>query len=217
MSEIAVETLFAGEPTTRERILDAAIDLISRKGFDAVSIREIAREVGIREGSIYNHFKSKDEILDMIIDYFILELTRPGIPETGLEEQLRALGPKRFMRQGCRAYIQYINTPRVGKIWRIVSIELYRNEKIRAFFAQTILRTPLDSWEQCFGRMIDMGFIRRRDPKVLAREFFSFMVFLIFRQFLVEYDGSTNAFSEAALREMDEHIDFFMDAIKVKK
>ena len=37
---------------TKEKIFDVSIDLFSQKGFDAVSVREIAREVGIRESSI---------------------------------------------------------------------------------------------------------------------------------------------------------------------
>ena len=56
---------------TKEKIFDVALDLFSQKGFDAVSVREIAREVGIRESSIYNHYKSKEAILDAIIDYLI--------------------------------------------------------------------------------------------------------------------------------------------------
>ncbi|MGZ7095584.1 MAG: TetR/AcrR family transcriptional regulator, partial [Methanobacterium sp.] len=37
------------EKSTKEKIFDVSIDLFSQRGFDAVSVREIAREVGIRE------------------------------------------------------------------------------------------------------------------------------------------------------------------------
>ena len=36
--------------------------IFSQKGFNGVSVREIAREVGIRESSIYNHYKNKEAI-----------------------------------------------------------------------------------------------------------------------------------------------------------
>ncbi len=42
--------------------------MFSVKGYDAVSIRQIASAVGIKESSIYNHFKSKQDILNKIID-----------------------------------------------------------------------------------------------------------------------------------------------------
>ena len=61
--------------STKDKIFDVSIDLFSQKGFDAVSVREIARKVGIRESSIYNHYKNKEAILDAIIDYFMAFLS----------------------------------------------------------------------------------------------------------------------------------------------
>jgi len=47
-----------------ERIIDTAIELISNKGYNEVSSREIARETGISVGTLYYHFKNgKSEIL----------------------------------------------------------------------------------------------------------------------------------------------------------
>ena len=42
--------------TTKERIIDQALDLFSRKGYDGVSVRDISGAVGIKESSLYNHF-----------------------------------------------------------------------------------------------------------------------------------------------------------------
>ena len=52
--------------SNKEKILNTAIDLFSNKGFNAVSVRDITRGVEIKESSLYNHFKSKDEILETI-------------------------------------------------------------------------------------------------------------------------------------------------------
>ncbi len=80
---------FAGEKGTKEQILDAAIDLFSQKGYDAVSIRDIARAVGIRESSIYNHYKGKEDILDTIMNFFMIELSKPDPDEVPMEVMLR--------------------------------------------------------------------------------------------------------------------------------
>ena len=48
---------------TREKILDASLKLFSEKGIRETTVKDIAREVGITEGAIYRHFKSKDEIV----------------------------------------------------------------------------------------------------------------------------------------------------------
>ena len=49
--------------STRERILDVALDLFTDQGFDGTSMREIAERLHISKPAIYYHFASKDEIL----------------------------------------------------------------------------------------------------------------------------------------------------------
>jgi AcrR family transcriptional regulator len=49
--------------STRDRILDVALDLFTDQGFDGTSMREIAERLGITKPSIYYHFASKEEIL----------------------------------------------------------------------------------------------------------------------------------------------------------
>ena len=49
--------------STREKILDVALDLFTDQGFDGTSMREIAGRLGITKPSIYYHFASKEEIL----------------------------------------------------------------------------------------------------------------------------------------------------------
>lgn len=57
-----------GEPDTREQIVEAADRLFYEQGFDATSFADIAAAVGISRGNFYYHFKTKDEILDAVID-----------------------------------------------------------------------------------------------------------------------------------------------------
>jgi AcrR family transcriptional regulator len=49
--------------STRERILDVALDLFTDQGFDGTSMREIAERLHISKPAIYYHFASKEEIL----------------------------------------------------------------------------------------------------------------------------------------------------------
>ncbi len=52
-----------GERSTRDRILDIALDLFTDKGYENTSLREIAEQLGFSKAAIYYHFASKDEIL----------------------------------------------------------------------------------------------------------------------------------------------------------
>jgi len=50
-------------PDTRQRILDAALDLFIEQGFDGTSLRQIAEQLGVTKAALYYHFESKDDIL----------------------------------------------------------------------------------------------------------------------------------------------------------
>jgi AcrR family transcriptional regulator len=89
---------------TRERILEAAMKIIAERGIGRLRIRELAREVGIREGSIYNHFESREAIVRELFEsvearlaplesVFKLE-SASAEARTAIEVELRAVGLK---------------------------------------------------------------------------------------------------------------------------
>ena len=63
--------------TTKQKILECAIDLFAMKGYTETTIRELATAVGVKEASIYNHFPSKSAIMEYILEEYSL-LTRPA-------------------------------------------------------------------------------------------------------------------------------------------
>ncbi|MFS0820097.1 TetR/AcrR family transcriptional regulator [Bacillus sp. 1P02SD] len=54
----------------RNEILDAADELFSQKGFDGTSTNDILTKVGIARGTLYYHFKSKEDVMDALIDRY---------------------------------------------------------------------------------------------------------------------------------------------------
>ena len=53
---------------TKQRILEKSLELFSTKGYDAVSVGEIAKAVGIKAPSLYNHFPSNQAIFGAILE-----------------------------------------------------------------------------------------------------------------------------------------------------
>ena len=64
-------------PLSRNRVLDAAIALADDGGIDALSMRRLARELGVEAMSLYNHVANKDEILDGIVEVIAGETELP--------------------------------------------------------------------------------------------------------------------------------------------
>jgi TetR/AcrR family transcriptional regulator len=59
---------------TRDRILDASLDLFGSRGFEAVSLDEIAVAVGVRKQTVLYWFSSKDELLSSVVERTAEEL-----------------------------------------------------------------------------------------------------------------------------------------------
>jgi len=57
------------ERLTRDRVIDAALKVMDAEGLDAVSMRRVAREVGVEAMSLYNHVEDKDDLLRGICDH----------------------------------------------------------------------------------------------------------------------------------------------------
>lgn len=58
----------------KNEILDAADTLFGQKGFDGTSTNDILEKVGIARGTLYHHFKSKEDIMDALIDRYAVRL-----------------------------------------------------------------------------------------------------------------------------------------------
>lgn len=73
---------------TRQRILDVALQLFLDRGYDATSLREIADELDFTKAALYYHFRSKDEILRVLLEpfeQFIVEFGARLTAADGLE------------------------------------------------------------------------------------------------------------------------------------
>ena len=64
-----------GTVLRRTQIINALRKLVIKFGSEHVTVRRIAKEIGISEGAIYRHFKSKKEILSFLVDYIEENLT----------------------------------------------------------------------------------------------------------------------------------------------
>ena len=67
---------------TRERVIEAALQVLDAEGLEAVTMRRVAREVGVEAMSLYNHVKDKDDLLDGIVGRILLEFPVPATDPT---------------------------------------------------------------------------------------------------------------------------------------
>jgi len=145
---------------TRARILDAALDGFSRQGYTGTSIRQIARAVGIRESSLYNHFPSKQAIFDAL-----LAETGPGAVLELLESDVDRSGhPAVVIRQLVEQIVDHWDEPRSRQF---ISVVLREGGPTSALVAGGIageIQRVLEGVSTIFREWIDAGLIRGDFP-----------------------------------------------------
>lgn len=90
-----MQELFKDVSPTRRRILVSAVNVFSAKGYRTSNVDQIARGAKIAKGTIYYHFKSKEDILndlvELAIKYFMTEIAKKVATGKSSEERIRFL------------------------------------------------------------------------------------------------------------------------------
>ncbi|WP_180954096.1 TetR/AcrR family transcriptional regulator [Bacillus sp. M6-12] len=199
---------------TKDKILDAAIDLFSQKGFSGVSIREITKEVGIKESSLYNHYKNKDEILEQILSAFRKEFAKTLPPVSLLDDILENSTLEGFFERGFERFREHIDNETNEKCWRILFMEQFRSAAAREIFLNDLIKDTLDFLEVVFEKLIELGKIKDTySPAVLASEYQYPTFSMLVEYNMLRFDQKDTSVIEA---KMKNHIRFFLENVSEK-
>ena len=201
---------------TKEKIFNVSLNLFSKKGYDSVSLREIAEEVGIQKSSIYSHYPSKEAILMDIFDQFTKSFEVDD-EEIQLTENNPLLdNPELFYHKGSEAIKNMLFQERNLKIWKLILIQMHHNETIRLFFQNEILVKPLIFWEGLFTILKEKGVINKDlNPNLLAKQYYSFPIYLLL-EMCAKYDDIPQEVLENFFNQTEEHARFLFESVKVK-
>src|SRR5699024_4946017 len=173
---------------TREKIIYEALSLFSVNGYDAVSIRRIASAVGIKESSIYNHFKNKQDILNKIIDetlkryYHALESVQlPQSEDDNVAEFYNNIGDEEFLDICSKIVLFYLKDDYISKLRRLLTIEQYSNEEIGEIFRNVFIDRVLETQRQVLQKFIDSGRFIDGDSYTMALHFYSPVFLLLYK------------------------------------
>ncbi|NWB27159.1 TetR/AcrR family transcriptional regulator [Pseudomonas gingeri] len=95
MRDLVQEGQLTDPDSARGKLLQTAAHLFRNKGYERTTVRDLASAIGIQSGSIFHHFKSKDEILRAVMEetiHYNTALMRASLAEAGsLRERVLAL------------------------------------------------------------------------------------------------------------------------------
>lgn len=159
--------------TTREKILDVSLELFSKRGYSAVSIRDICKDVGIKESSVYYHFENKQSIFDELLNKFS-EIARGMMAqlENSLTDGQNSFSDGINTVSNC-FFEQYLMDDFCNKVIRIMLIEQFNNDDVRKLYQHWLMDEPLNFQRKIFSALMSVGMITSCDSKYLAVKYYA--------------------------------------------
>ena len=171
---------------TREKIMDVALHMFSERGYEAVSIRDICGEVGIKESTLYYHFKNKKDILDSLVEKFRSHIDGLLTHVDEITEKPAQKKGKDIENQMVDSYMMdsYLFDPFCNLMLRLMMIEQFHNEEIRALYEKTLFTDPFEIQMNIFKKLAAKGVFPEKDVEWIVKEYHSYMTMLTFKYLL---------------------------------
>lgn len=171
---------------TKEKILIIALRLFAVHGYEAVSVSQIAGELGMTKGALYKHYKNKRDIFNCIFEYVCqLDVERSqktGVPEKEFSEMPEAFShvSPESLKDFMKAQFHYWSEDEIACNFRkMLTLEQYKSEEMNELYQKVFVSGPLDYIEKLLNEMVKSRPDDSLSPKSLAIELFSpFYLFL---------------------------------------
>jgi len=155
---------------TRRQILDITADLFARNGYDGVSVRQIAEKAGIKESSLYNHFKNKADILETLFDEFVrfVPQTRPSDEE--IDKMLVIMEPEEVFKS-ILFHVGRSVSGTLSNTAMIINYEKFRNPRATEMYYKYVINEPVNYYERLINKMIKLKMVKPVDARIIAEQY----------------------------------------------
>lgn len=151
---------------TKEKILMAALDMFSQRGYEGTNIRELSASLGLVKSGIYKHYESKEAIWNALLDKMIAYYGErfgsvehlPPVPDS----------PEDFVSMTMRMVNLTIHDEQIIKTRKVLTLEQYRDERARDLATKHFLTGLTKMFTHTFSGMMAKGLLKKDDPAMLA-------------------------------------------------
>jgi AcrR family transcriptional regulator len=149
----------------RTQILDAATRVFASKGFNRATIRDVARDAGVADGTIYIYFRNKTDLLFGLLDRLNDTERRPASLAQATEAPLGDFGDyfRAYLRE--RVEVLWSN----ADLFRAVLPELLANPELRARYYDEVIAPTMALGEAAFRALVATGTVRDLDLPLSVR------------------------------------------------
>ena len=166
--------------STKERIIYESLRLFSEKGYDGVSMREIAAAVDIKAASLYAHFKGKEAIYQAIVDTMkqrynqeTMLLHIDGSDAKADVSVYKKISTEQLYSIGEQLFLFFVHDEYTRMYRKILTMEQYKNPVLATEFSKQYYDEAISYQSKLFEMLAESGFFMLADYEVMAVQFFS--------------------------------------------
>ena len=195
---------------TKQKILEKALELFSAQGYDAVSVGDIAKAVGIKAPSLYNHYPSKRAIFDAIVEETAAQYERDtGRIDIHVQDSARdvpvftAITADALVEKVRQIFDYSLHNETISRFRRMMTIEQFRSPELAALYTRRYVERLVAYHADLFRSLIAAGEIVGEDADALAMMYVAPVITLI---------GICDRQPERedeCLRKLREHVELF--------
>lgn len=195
---------------TAQRIKDVASELFAHRGFDGVSVREIAVTAGIKESSLYNHFSSKANILEALYDDFIIMTPNSRPSEEEIDQMLGIMQPSEIFKNIVFHVGSHVNDT-LANTAMIINYEKFKTPRAAEMYYKYVVNEPAAYYECLITKMMLRDMIKQVDARVIAEQYNYVSIALTKEYFMAKY-GLADL--KAVIDYVVKTLNFFCDMMK---
>jgi len=189
--------------SVREKIMNAALDLFSQKGYDATSVDEIAESIGMKGPNIYKYFKGKEEVLKELsikMEEGYKQRMKMN-PEVGMNISSRA-----ELREFSMNQIRFtIEDDKIKKLRKMGTIEQFRNPHFSRQTSEHQFDNMQRQFTAIFKNLMDKGVLENDDAEMMAMEYYAPV------SLLIQLADREPDRKDEVMGKVEKYIDFFLD------
>ena len=194
--------------TTKEDILIVALHLFARDGYEAVSVSQIAGELGMTKGALYRHYESKRDIFDSIVKRMEQQDSEQAreneVPEESIEktpEEYQNVSLDDFVEYSKSMFEYWTEDDFASSFRKMLTIERFRSEEMQNLYQQYLVSGPAEYVKDLFKNM------EIKNPEEEAVKFYANMFF-----YYSLYDGAANKMK--AKSQFEQMLDRIVEEMK---
>lgn len=201
---------------TKQKIIEKALELFSVHGYDAVSVGDIAKAVGIKAPSLYNHFQSKQAIFEAIVEETAARYERDtGKIDIHVQNvaqdipEFEKIAVEFLIKKVREIFLYSLHDQTVSRFRKMMTIEQFRSPKLAALYSERYVDRMLAYHAKIFKSLIVSGEIKNENPETLAAMYVSPVIVL-----LGICDRQPERESEC-VEKLDEHVKLFFKTYNI--